>query len=139
MVKTKKANIKEVIVKTLTHTDSVKIDINIFDDPYLEAATRVIENHRFDKTFKVSVIVECYFKNDVADPMKHFIYNVYYILVNAALYEKAEKLRTLFKQNYGVDLKFENMRGEETNNIIKKNVTKNSNEFPFDSGDFINN
>ena len=76
----------------------VLVDPNIFDDPFLEAATRVIERNRNRVGFAVTPTMRCQCEKQVRN------YNAYWVLVNAALYTDAERLRALVKRKTKCDL-----------------------------------
>ena len=109
-VNKRKSSLKEVIVKSSDKwKKSVLIEHEIFEDCLMEGATRLIEENHNKKGFTTSIILHCYLKEDEKNLCNHYTYNIYYVLVNAALYEKAERVRETFKKTHGVDLKFENM------------------------------
>src|SRR5271170_1285112 len=90
----KSTTIKKIAVKCSEFwADEFEIDSEIFDDVYLEAATRAIEKRKNLSGLKVAVIIECWDKKDAKNPDKHYCYNTYLVLINAALYQKAETLR----------------------------------------------
>lgn len=104
---------KKIVVKCADFwMDEFEIDSEIFEDVYIEAATRAVEKRKNVKGFKVTVIIECWEKKDFKRPEKHFCYNTYRVLVNAGLYEKAEVLRMNFIKMYGTDLAKENLKGD---------------------------
>ena len=118
--KSKKKNndIKSIIVKGLNWSAQEDIDSTVFDYPYVEAATRVIKKVENREGFKFSVVLECYEKGHEKDLVTC---NMYFILVNAALYEKAENMRKNFKREYGIDLKLEEIRsGGESDGRTKR-------------------
>jgi len=92
--------------------DEFDIDPDVFDDVLLEAATRAVEKRKNEEGFQVAVVFECFEKRHLKKYDLHFCYNSYKVLVNAALYEKAEMLRLNFKKKHGTDLKLESLRGE---------------------------
>lgn len=100
---------KKIIVESLDWVSEVTIDPNIFDDVFMEAATRVIEENKDVPEFEVAVTIECYEKKNINKPEKHHSYNVYFVLVNAGLYEKAEMLRLNFLKHHQIDLKLESV------------------------------
>ena len=105
--------LKKIVVKCASlWMDELEIDSDIFDDAYMEAATRAIEKRKEEPGFKVTVILECWEKKDFKKPDKHFCYNTYRILINAAMHEKAEMLRMNFLQMHGIDLQKESLKGE---------------------------
>lgn len=109
----KSSTLKKVVVKCADFwEDEFSIDPEIFDDVYVEAATRAIEKRKDLPGFKVTVILETWEKKDAKKPEKHFCYNTYRILINAGLYEKAEMLRLNFLSMHGIDLQKESLNGE---------------------------
>ncbi len=109
----KPSKLKKIVVKCLDWTDVVEVDADIFDDVYLEAATRVVEKNRNTPDFTVSIVIVCYEKKDEKDSNKHICYNTYYVLVNAAMYDKAELLRLNFLKIYNIDIKKQSLHGNE--------------------------
>lgn len=99
-----KKNSITIVVKLLH--DDYHIDIeDFFDDPFMEACTRVIEMKRtFNKDLSVPPFIIAYL--DRKNP-KFYTYNTYIVLINAGLHKFAETLRVKFKQRSGVDLKLE--------------------------------
>lgn len=115
--KTTKLKLKTVVVKCSNlWQDEIKIDADIFDDIYVEAATRCIEKRKDDPDFKLAVVLECWEKKDVKIPEKHFCYNTYRVMYNAGLYKKAEILRSNFLSIHKFDLRNEPLRGESDDN-----------------------
>ena len=108
----KSSTIKNIVVKCLNWQEELPIDSEVFDDVYMEAATRSIEKKKDEPQFKVAVVMECWEKKDVKVPDKHFVYNTYFVLVNAGLHEKAEMLRINFMKLHSIDLQKENLRGD---------------------------
>jgi hypothetical protein len=109
----KSSKIKKIVVKCGDFwMDEHSIDSDIFDDVYVEAATRAVENRQNLPGFKVGIIIECWEKKDFAKPNKHICYNTYRVLVNAGLYDKAEIMRTNFMKMYGTDLRNESLKGD---------------------------
>lgn len=124
MKKSIKSTLKNVVVRCATlWEDEVKVDSEIFDDIYMEAATRCVEKRKNDEDFKLAIILECWEKKDVKNPLKHICYNSYYVMINAALYKKAEILRSNFMALHRMDLKKESVKGES------EDGTKSNNEF----------
>jgi hypothetical protein len=95
--------------------DEVEIDSEVFEDVYVEAATRAIEKRKDLPGFKVTVILECWEKRDFKKPEKHFCYNTYRVLINAGMHKKAEMLRINFMKLHGIDLQKESLKGENGN------------------------
>jgi len=100
----------QMVTKTIVvrlSSDNVKefnIDTSIFDDPYLEAATRAVEDLRKKRYGDILPIMECWEKESPNHPE---LYNSYWILVNASCYNKAELLREKFRMQHDCDLKKE--------------------------------
>ena len=110
----KTSTLKKVVVQCSTFwKDEIDIDPSLFDDIYMEAATRAVEKRKNEESFKVAIIIECFEKKDVKIAKQHFCYNTYFILVNAGLHTKAEMLRLNFKKLYNVDIQKESIRGSE--------------------------
>lgn len=95
--------IKTIVVRLTTENVSeYDVDIDIFDDPFLEAATRAIEKTRKKMSGIISrAIIECW---DKKEPKRVIMFNSYWILVNAACYSKAELLREKFRMQTNCDL-----------------------------------
>ena len=108
----KSSKMKNIVVKLSSdNIINVEVDAEIhFDDPLLEAATRAIEQCQKKKFGIIRPITECWEKKDARSPKKHALFNSYWLLVNAALYDKAELLRERFMQQNNVDLKHEPMK-----------------------------
>ena len=77
------------------------IDTNLFEDPFLEAATRACEKMKGNKGAIIRAITACW---DKKKPKLAGMYNSYWILVNAARYSEAERLREKFKAQTDCDL-----------------------------------
>ena len=101
--------------------DEHEIDSEIFDDVYVEAATRSIEKRKNLPDLRVAVIIECWEKKDFKKPDRHFCYNTYRVLINAGMHDKAEMLRLNFMRMHGIDLQKESLKGEDE--IINGNDT----------------
>ena len=117
----KPSTLKKIIVKCSFEDnefwmDEHEIDSEIFDDVYVEAATRSIEKRRDLPGFRVAVILECWEKKDFKRPDKHFCYNTYRVLINDSMHEKAEMLRFNFMQIHGIDLQKESLKGDNDGN-----------------------
>lgn len=91
----KSSTTKVVIVKINNKRSQVTVDTAIFEDPYVEAATRVVEKQKSNPAFfsKIRVIGLCYFKEDEERPENHQHINMYHILMNAGMYKLADLLR----------------------------------------------
>ena len=108
----KSSKIKKIVVKAGDFwMDELEIDSELFDDVYVEAATRAIEK-RENVPFKVGVIIETWEKKDFKKPEKHYCYNTYRVLINAGLHKKGENFRQNFIKLHGVDLQKESLKGE---------------------------
>lgn len=109
----KSSKIKKIVVKCADFwMDEFEIDSEIFDDVYVEAATRAIEKRNTILGFKVGAIIECWEKKDFAKPKKHICYNTYRVLTNAGLHGKSEMMRANFMKMYGIDLRNESLKGD---------------------------
>lgn len=109
----KSSAIKTIVVRlTADNVQEFNIDGDIFDDPMLEAATRAVElNSKIKKHSLIRAIMECWEKKT---PSELIVYNSYWLLVNAAKYDKAELLREKFQAQYDRDLKKEPINGRST-------------------------
>ncbi len=103
--------LKTVIVKCFNWEDEIEVDSDVTNDVLMEAATEAVEKRKDLDGFKVAVVMECYEKKNIKDPEKHFMYNTYFVLVNASLHEKAEMLRLNFLKQHGIDLQRESLKG----------------------------
>ena len=132
MKKSMRSKLKKVIVKCLDWTEEFSIDPEIFDDVYMEAATRALEKRKDGEKFLVTVVMECYIKSDAKKPSKHFVYNTYFVLVNAGLHFKAEMMRLNFLKSHGIDLRKESLKGgdngTESTESIEPNQSSESSE-----------
>lgn len=108
-----RSKLKKVVVKCLDWTEEFEIDPTIFDDIYMEAATRALEKRKDGEKFLVTVVMECYIKSDAKKSNKHYVYNTYFVLVNAGLHFKAEMMRLNFLKSHGIDLRKESLKGDE--------------------------
>lgn len=108
----KSSSIKTITVRlTADNVQEFPIDTAIFDDPYLEAATRAVEKTRSQKKHGIiRPVAECWEKKT---PKKSYLYNSYWILVNASYYDKAELLREKFKMQSDCDLAKEPIHGRK--------------------------
>jgi hypothetical protein len=135
-----KTSIKTIVVKCLDWKQEVNVDADIFDDIYMEAATRVIESNRTKPNFSVSIVMECYDKKNSKDPNQHFVYNTYFVLVNAAMYEKEEILRLNFmKLHNGIDLKKQSLKEDEHGKSTDNTGTTTTSGGPTDPTTSSNN
>ena len=112
MQRTMKSSAIKTIVVSLTadNVSEFEVNMDIFDDPFLEAATRAVEKCRKAKGAIIRPITSCWEKKT---PKKVHMYNSYWILVNAGCYDKAEQLREKFKMQHDVDLKNEPLHGRD--------------------------
>lgn len=112
----KASKIKTVVVecklKDSLDTKEYDVDSEIFDDVYLEAATRFAGEHVKKNNAKIAPILFTYEKKDSKNYNKQFTINSYYVIINAGFHKKAEIMRKNFKEFSGVDLK---------NEVIKAN------------------
>ena len=107
------SKLRKIVVHCLDWSDEVDIDGDIFDDVYMEAATRVIEKNKDTPNFSVSIVMKCYDKKDENIPDKHFVYNTFFVLINAAMYAKAELLRLNFLKIHKIDIQKQGLKGYE--------------------------
>lgn len=87
-----------IVMVTPEIVEEHDIDIDIFDDPYLEAATRTIEQHKNEK-YKLKALIRCMEFNGSLYKM----YNSYWVMVNAGLYARAEEMRKHCLHKTGID------------------------------------
>lgn len=95
---------------TADNVSEFEIDTEIFDDPFMEAATRAVERCRKLKGAIIRPIARCW---DKKTPKKQQMYNSYWILVNAGCYDKAELLREKFRLQNDIDLAKEPVHGRD--------------------------
>jgi len=122
-MKSMRSKLKKVVVRCLDWKEEFSIDPEIFDDIYVEAATRALEKRKEGEKFLVTVIMECYLKKEEKVSDKHYVYNTYFVLINAGLHLKAEMMRLNFLKSHGVDLRKESLKGNDaqSNNPIQSN------------------
>lgn len=107
----KMSSIKNIVVKLAAdNIFEIPIDCEIFDDPFMEAATQAIEQCKIKKYGVIRPFTECWDKKDERNPKKHQLLNAYWILINASFHKKAELLRERFKNQSNVDLYNEPIR-----------------------------
>ena len=108
----KSSEIKKIVVKCLNWREEIEVNSSVFDDIFMEAATRAIETRLGKPGFKMAIVMECceVIGKKQSVPV---IYNSYFVMINAGLHKKAELLRTNFLKEHGVDLRQESMRGED--------------------------
>ena len=113
----KSTDTKKIVVKCADFwMDEYEIDSELFDDVYVEAATRAVEKRMKMPNFMVAVIIECWEKKDFKKSDKHYCYNTYRVLINAGMHNKAEILRSNFMKLHGIDLQKESLKGENQDN-----------------------
>ena len=79
----------------------IVVDTSVFDDPYMEAATRaILRLRRRPKSF-IHPVIKCY---SGESPKQVHYYNSYTILYNAGMSAKAEELRAKYKEKTAKDL-----------------------------------
>jgi hypothetical protein len=113
MQKTMKSSTAKVVIVNLNKKKyQVTVDAAVYDDIYIEAATRVVEKKKKDMSFfhKMHLIAECYEKADTEKVENHYQLNMYHVLMNAGLYSIAELLRTKAKNLHDVDIQLEPAR-----------------------------
>lgn len=132
-----RSKLKKVVVRCLDWEEEFSIDPGIFDDIYVEAATRALEKRKDGEKFLVTVVMECYLKKDEKDVDNHFIYNTYFVLINAGLYYKAEMMRLNFMKSHGIDLRKESLKGNDNNGTGPTNSisSESTNSFESDESD----
>jgi hypothetical protein len=99
----------KIVVKIASEKFTLEIE-NIFDDPFMEACTRIIEFKR-QQSDHLSVppcIVACLDRKGA----KMQVYNTYIVLINAGMHKYAENLRNRFMQDCGIDLKKEPIKSK---------------------------
>jgi hypothetical protein len=121
----KSSTLKKIVVKSLDWSFELDVDSEMCEDILLEAATRIIEKNKRTKGFKLAVIMECFEKKNAKVADKHYVYNTYYVMINAGLYEKAEQLRSEFKKTFNVDLKTEPLYGQSKSNKPRRREKNN--------------
>lgn len=119
----KLSRIKKVVVKGAGWEDTINVDSEIHDDFLLEAATRALEQRRRDPGLQVAAVIHAYEKRNEKNPLKHFVYNSYLVMINASMYIQAEYLRSVYLKKNKIDLRTINLRkdgdahgGKSTNN-----------------------
>jgi hypothetical protein len=105
----KSSGVKTIVVRlTSDNIFEFEVDTDIFDDPFMEGATRAIEKTKKQTSGSiVRVITECW---DKKHPKNSCLYNSYWVLVNASCFKKAEQLREKFKMQTDIDLSLEPVR-----------------------------
>lgn len=105
----KSSTTKVVIVKINKKKSQIAVDSEIFDDIYIEAATRAVEKYKIDMSFfdKIRIVGEAYIKEDEQNLSKHYQINMYHIMINAGLHALAESLRDKTRDIHRIDLQLE--------------------------------
>lgn len=134
-MKSMRSKLKKIIVRCLDWEEEFSIDPDLFDDMYVEAATRALEKRKDGEKFLVTVVMECYLKKDEKNAEKHFVYNTYFVLINAGLHFKAEMMRLNFLKSHGIDLRKESLKGDDdgttpTNSIESESVNPHDPDEP---------
>ena len=106
----KSSRIKKVVVKGAGWDDCIDVDSEIHDDFLLEAATRALEKRKRDPGLQVAAVIHAYEKRNEKNPLKHFVYNSYLVMVNASMYKQAEYLRSVYLKKNKIDLRSVNLR-----------------------------
>jgi hypothetical protein len=92
-------------------SEKFTLDIeDIFDDPFMEACTRIIEFKR-QQSHHLSVppcLIACLDRKGA----KMHVYNTYMVLINAGFYVYAENLRDRFMKDSGIDLQKEPIKSK---------------------------
>lgn len=102
MFKMKSSAIKTIVVQlTIDDIQEFNIDVELFEDPYMEAATRAVEASKTHRGSIIRAVTNCWEKENTK---KAAMYNSYWVLINAACYDRAELLREKFKAQTNVDL-----------------------------------
>jgi len=97
-----KSNIKSIIVcMESTSKKEFDVDVDLFDDPYMEALTRAVEEDRKKTHLKIRPGCVLWDK-DI--PKVPYTYNSYFAMLNAGMYKRAELLREKILVQYDIDL-----------------------------------
>ncbi len=111
------STVKTIVVECkLSDSLEVKefeVDSELFDDIYMESATRFVEQHVIKPNAKIPPILSTYIKKDVKNYNKHFCYNSYYLMINAGFHKKAEIMRKNFMTISKIDLKNESIKSSD--------------------------
>lgn len=113
MRKTMKSSAIKTIVAKISNKASFELEVDgdIFENVFFEAATRAVERIKDDPTAIVRPIITTCEKKDATKQEAQIYCNGYWVLVNAGLYKKAERMRELFKAQNDQDLKEEPLSG----------------------------
>lgn len=105
---------KTIVAKCCAQKYEYELDPNVFDNVedfiFREACIRAVEERSKMTSFNMSPIIECYAKEDENDVTKHILFNTYFILIGARMYDKAKLLREKFQIQLNVDLQGEPLR-----------------------------
>jgi hypothetical protein len=99
----------KIVVKISPETYTLDIE-DIFDDPFIEACTRIIEFRR--KSQESMAVPPCILANLDRKGAKIHVYNTYIVLINAGYHKYAENLRLRFMEDSGIDLKEEPIKSK---------------------------
>jgi hypothetical protein len=117
--KMKLSKVKTIVVecklKDSVDLKEYDVDTEIFDDIYLEAATRFAEQHIKKNNAKIAPILSTYEKKDIKNYNKHYCYNSYYVIINTGFHRKAEIMRKNFLVLAGIDLQKEEIKSKNGN------------------------
>jgi 3-polyprenyl-4-hydroxybenzoate decarboxylase len=112
------ANVGNYRVLTGGWYESVQINHDIFDDPYIEACTQVIEQKvrslQADDDLHVNPVMLCKSLDNLSHKERYI--NTYKVLLNAGMPARAELLRDTFMENINVDLAMEPISSSFTKN-----------------------
>jgi hypothetical protein len=100
---------KIVIVESADWKQIIKIDNKIFDDIYVEACTRAIENLQKENKLRLWSTILCW---DKKTPKKIITYNSYKILINAGFHKFANYIRNHYIKNQNIDWAAEPLRNK---------------------------
>ena len=90
----------KVIVSYLGKSEEYDSKFTKQKDAYLDAAKQAMRSLDPNSPRKVSVILECCRKGT---KRSHF-YNTYFVLLSAGMTIEAERVRSRFKEGFGIDL-----------------------------------
>jgi hypothetical protein len=109
----KSPKLKNIVVRSGKFwQEDIAVDADVFDDFFMEAATRAIEKRKDEPGLQVTAVLECWEKKYQKNPELHDCINSYFVFINAGLHTKAERLRTNFLKACQIDLQKESMRGD---------------------------
>ncbi len=101
---------KNKVIVTVA-SDKFTLDIeDIFDDPFMEACTRIIEFKR--QNSQHLSVPPCIIASLDRKGAKMHVYNTYMVLINAGLHVYAENLRNRFMKDSGIDLQKEPIKSK---------------------------